>query len=83
LPDKGGTTLIINLGYLAYGAHGADECVSVDQVVEASKVSALLIADGCGTEPGAKGWLHNLLPSFGKRRQQGRGDEPPYPPRSK
>jgi acetylornithine deacetylase len=48
MTGAGETTIIFGPGDLAYGAHGTDEYVPVDQVVAACKVYAATIIDWCG-----------------------------------
>lgn len=48
MTGEGETTVIFGPGDLAFGAHGTDEFVPVDQVVDACKVYAHLIVDWCG-----------------------------------
>lgn len=48
MSGEGETTIIFGPGDLAYGAHGTNEYVPVDQVVDACKVYAHLIIDWCG-----------------------------------
>lgn len=48
MTGEGETTIIFGPGDLAYGAHGTNEFVPVDQVVDACKVYAHLIIDWCG-----------------------------------
>ncbi len=48
MAGEGETTVIFGPGDLAFGAHGTDEFVPVDQVIEACKVYAHLIVDWCG-----------------------------------
>ena len=48
MSEAGETTVIFGPGDLAYGAHGTDEFVPVQQVIDASKVYAALILDWCG-----------------------------------
>lgn len=47
MSEEGLTTIIFGPGDLAFGAHGTDEYVPFDQVVEACKVYATLILDLC------------------------------------
>lgn len=48
MSGAGETTIIFGPGDLAYGAHGTNEHVPVDQVIDACKVYAHLIIDWCG-----------------------------------
>jgi acetylornithine deacetylase/succinyl-diaminopimelate desuccinylase-like protein len=48
MTEAGETTIIFGPGDLAYGAHGTDEFVPAQQVVDACKVHAMLIFDWCG-----------------------------------
>jgi acetylornithine deacetylase len=50
MAGEGETTVIFGPGDLSYGAHGTDEFVPVDQVLDACKVYAHLIVDWCGAE---------------------------------
>lgn len=47
MSEKGVTTVIFGPGDLAWGAHGTDEYVPIEQVVAACKVYAALIVDLC------------------------------------
>lgn len=51
MTGAGETTIIFGPGDLAYGAHGTNEFVPVDQVIDACKVYAQLIIDWCGVRP--------------------------------
>ena len=48
MSEEGETTIIFGPGDLAFGAHGTNEYVPVDQVIAACKVYAHLIIDWCG-----------------------------------
>jgi acetylornithine deacetylase len=48
MTGEGETTIIFGPGDLAYGAHGTNEYVPVDQVIAACKVYASFIIDWCG-----------------------------------
>ncbi len=48
MTGAGETTIIFGPGDLADGAHGTNESVPVDQVIDACKVYASLIVDWCG-----------------------------------
>jgi acetylornithine deacetylase/succinyl-diaminopimelate desuccinylase-like protein len=48
MAGAGETTIIFGPGDLAFGAHGTNEYVPVDQVIDAAKVYAHLIVDWCG-----------------------------------
>jgi acetylornithine deacetylase/succinyl-diaminopimelate desuccinylase-like protein len=48
MTEAGETTILLGPGDLAFGAHGTSEFVPVDQVIDACKVYAMLIADWCG-----------------------------------
>ncbi len=48
MSEAGETTIIFGPGDLAYGAHGTDEFVPAQQVIDACKVYAMLIFDWCG-----------------------------------
>ncbi len=48
MADIGETTIIFGPGDLAFGAHGTNEYVPIDQVIDACKVYAALIIDWCG-----------------------------------
>jgi acetylornithine deacetylase/succinyl-diaminopimelate desuccinylase-like protein len=52
MSEEGLTTIIFGPGDLSFGAHGTDEHVPVDQVVDACKVYATLILDLCGGRRG-------------------------------
>jgi acetylornithine deacetylase/succinyl-diaminopimelate desuccinylase-like protein len=48
MAGEGETMIIFGPGDLAFGAHGTNEYVPIDQVIDAAKVYAHLIADWCG-----------------------------------
>jgi acetylornithine deacetylase len=48
MTGEGETTIIFGPGDLAYGAHGTNEYVPVEQVIDACKVYASFIIDWCG-----------------------------------
>jgi acetylornithine deacetylase len=48
MSEEGETTILFGPGDLAFGAHGTNEYVPVDQVIAACKVYAHLIIDWCG-----------------------------------
>jgi acetylornithine deacetylase len=48
MTGEGETTILLGPGDLAYGAHGTNEYVPVDQVIDACKVYASFIIDWCG-----------------------------------
>ena len=52
--EAGWPTIIFGPGDLSFGAHGTDEYVPVDQVVDACKVYASLILDLCAAPDGEK-----------------------------
>ncbi len=51
MTGEGETTIIFGPGDLAFGAHGTNEYVPVEQVIDAAKVYAALIVDWCGVQP--------------------------------
>lgn len=51
MAGEGETTILFGPGDLAFGAHGTNEYVPVQQVIDACKVYAHLIVDWCGVVP--------------------------------
>ena len=52
LTGRGQPTIILGPGDLSFGAHGTNEYVPIQQVIDASKIYAAMIINWCGVAKG-------------------------------